>query len=211
MQFYKTFRDLEANDNGHISGYASAFNLFDSYGDTIVSTAYDKVLAENQIPLMFFNHDRYDVPIGKWTALSKDDKGLKVEGVLDLNQEKAQSVYNAIKFGSITGLSVGMSVLNDNYESIDDGHQRIKEVDKLYEISIVNFPADESARILTVKSDFSACNNITDFERCLRDAGASRSKAKEIISIAKRVLANQRDVEQQEEIKQKINQILSKI
>ena len=210
MQFYKTFREVEAHDDGKISGYASAFNLFDSYGDTILSTAYDNVLVEKQTPLMFFNHDRYEVPIGKWTSLSKDEIGLKVEGALDLSQEKAQVIYNAIKFGSITGLSVGMQVNDEDYEAIEDNHHRIKNVAKLYEISIVNFPADESARILTVKSDFNACNNITDFERCLRDAGASRNKAKEIISIAKRVLANQREVEKQEEIKLKIQQILNR-
>ena len=211
MQVFKTIKDIDTDADGHIVGYASVFNLFDTYGDTIASTAYDKVIAEKQIPLMFFNHDCFGLPIGKWTSLTKDDKGLKVEGELDLTQPKAQAIYNALKFGSISGLSVGMSVLGNNYEPIDDAHQRIKEVDKLYEISIVNFPADDSARILSIKSDFNACHNVTDFEKCLRDAGASRSKAKEIISIAKRVLVSQREAEKQEIINSKIKQILNRL
>lgn len=214
LNFFKSIDGLTANDTGVVEGYASVFNQIDSYGDTIASTAYDKVLEEKQTPLMFFNHDRNEIPIGKWTSLSKDERGLKVVGQLDLAQAKAQEIYNAIKFGSITGLSVGMSVNPEKYEDAGDGNFVIKEVNKLYEISIVNFPADTYARILNCKSvDFSSCKNITEFEKSLRDAGCSRNQAKELISVAKRVLINQRDVDKQDnadEVLNKIQNILKK-
>ena len=73
----------------------------------------------------------------------------------------------------------------------------IKAIDRLYEISVVNLPADDNARISSYKSaDFNDCNDIKGFEKCLRDAGFSRSKAKEIISVAKRVL-NQCDADRE--------------
>lgn len=214
INIYKNMSGLTAKDSGVIEGYASVFNKVDSYGDTVMPTAYDRVLAEQQSPIMFFNHDRWEIPIGKWTSLTKDDIGLKVVGELDLNQEKAQKVFNAIKFGSITGLSVGMTVNNDNYEK-SGSNWIIKEVEKLYEISIVNLPADDYARILSCKSiDFDTCNNITEFEKRLRDAGCSRNEAKSLISVAKRVLINQRDVENKannELICNKIQGILEKL
>ena len=214
INIYKNMSGLTAKDSGVIEGYASVFNKVDSYGDTVMPTAYDRILAEQQSPIMFFNHDRWEIPIGKWTSLTKDDIGLKVVGELDLNQEKAQKVFNAIKFGSITGLSVGMTVNDDNYEK-SGSNWIIKEVEKLYEISIVNFPADDYARILSCKSiDFDTCNNITEFEKRLRDAGCSRNEAKSLISVAKRVLINQRDVENKannELICNKIQGILEKL
>ncbi len=214
LNFFKSINGLTTSDAGVVEGYASVFNQIDSYGDTVLPTAYDKVLSEKQSPIMFFNHDRLDIPIGKWTSLVKDDVGLKVTGELDLNQEKAQKVFNAIKFGSITGLSVGMTVNDDNYEK-SGSNWIIKEVEKLYEISIVNFPADDYARILSCKSiDFDTCNNITEFEKRLRDAGCSRNEAKSLISVAKRVLINQRDVENKannELICNKIQSILEKL
>ncbi len=214
INFFKCINGLSTSDAGVVEGYASVFNQIDSYGDTVLPTAYDKVLSEKQSPIMFFNHDRLDIPIGKWTSLVKDDVGMKVSGELDFSQEKARKVYDAIKFGSITGLSVGMTVNDDMYEKSGKCWM-IKEVDKLFEISIVNFPADNYARILNCKSiDFNDCSNITEFEKRLRDAGCSRNEAKSLISVAKRVLINQREAEEKancELISNKLKGILEKL
>ncbi len=215
MNFFKSIEGLKAIEDGLVEGYASVFGKIDSYGDTIAPTAYDKVIEEKQIPLMFFNHDSSEIPIGKWTSISKDDIGLKVIGQLDLSQQKAQEVYNAVKFGSISGLSVGMSVNPEQYEKLDENCWIIKEVKKLYEVSIVNFPADDFARILNCKSiNFDACNNVTDFEKRLRDAGCSRNEAKSLISVAKRVLINQREADEKADedmICKRIDSILEKL
>ncbi len=195
MKFNKSAKEsqLEISDEGIIEGYASVFNGVDSYGDTIAPKAFDHVITKGDLPTMLYGHDPMSVPIGKWTEMSVDDVGLKVKGQLNLNNAKAKEVFDAIKFGSLTGLSICFSCSEEGYEQKDPDDLcsgcLIKAIDRLYEISVVNLPADDNARISSYKSaDFNDCNDIKGFEKCLRDAGFSRSKAKEIISVAKRVL-----------------------
>lgn len=218
--FTKSASKIEAKDEGIISGYASVFGGVDSYGDTIDAKAFDHVIAKGDLPTMLYGHNAYSVPIGKWTEMSVDEVGLKVTGQLNLNNEKAKEVFDAIKFGSLTGLSIGFSCDEDGFELKDEDDLwsgcLIKSISRLYEISVVSLPADNSARISECKSvDFTACGSIKDFERCLRDAGFSRNSAKEAISVAKRVLTAQCDAEKSadnnaDEVSDKILSILNK-
>ena len=175
-----------AKGSGEIEGYASVFGGIDSYGDTIDPTAYDNVLKSEQLPLMFYQHDRWEVPIGKWEELSVDETGLKVRGKLNLELQQAKDVFSALKFGSITGMSIGFRVMDGDIEFDDAGICHIKNVSELMEISIVNFPADKNARILNVKGeDIELLQNITDCEKYLRDLGVSKRMAQKFISVVK--------------------------
>ena len=62
-------------EEGSIEGYASVFGGVDSYGDTIEKTAFDNVIKSGQKPLMFYQHNRWSLPIGVWESLSVDEKG----------------------------------------------------------------------------------------------------------------------------------------
>lgn len=95
--FTKSASKIEAKDEGIISGYASVFGGVDSYGDTIDAKAFDHVIAKGDLPTMLYGHNAYSVPIGKWTEMSVDEVGLKVTGQLNLNNEKAREVFDAIK------------------------------------------------------------------------------------------------------------------
>lgn len=189
----------EATDEGIIEGYASVFNGVDSYGDTIDPKAYDDIVESKSMPAMLFGHDDYALPIGKWTELSVDEHGLKVKGQLNLNNARAKEVFDAIKFGALTGMSVRIGVTDDDIEDQKDtGGTYIKHVSDLPEISVVPLPADSYARISACKSvDFEKVHDIKDLEKCLRDAGFSRNDAKGFISKAKSVLTDQRDAEKQ--------------
>ena len=94
-------------EEGVIEGYASVFGGVDSYGDTIEPTAFDNVIKSGQKPLMFYQHDRWSLPIGVWEELRVDEKGLYVRGRLNLELEEAREVYSALKFGPLNGLSIG--------------------------------------------------------------------------------------------------------
>lgn len=196
-------QSLKALDKkGHIEGYASVFNDVDSVKDTILSTAYNNILTK-EIPAMFFNHDYYDLPIGKWESISVDEKGLYVKGQLNLELEQSQEIYKSIKFGSVTGLSVRLLFEESDYEETYNG-QIIKNVQRVPEISIVTMPCDVNARITSVKE--LEIENIRDFEKRLRDLGASQKEALTLISKAKKLFGEQRDFEnQQSEIFKRIN------
>jgi HK97 family phage prohead protease len=191
-------------DTGRFAGYASVFGGVDSYGDTIIKGAYEYTLKNNGKPKMFFNHDAYALPIGKWLTAKEDDHGLFVEGELTPGNAASEDVRAALKHGTVDGLSIGYRLKAADYEDLESGGRVIKRVSLLAEVSIVTFPADSSARVdlASVKSELDGMSTIKEFERFLRDAGGfSREAVKTILSRAK-VLLNQRNADQLDEAKQ---------
>jgi len=193
------------------SGYASTFNGIDSYGDTILPSAYDSVIksisdGSMPMPKMFINHKSWDLPIGKWTSLSKDERGLKAEGELTLGNPQSQAVKASLEHGTIDGLSIGFRLNTDDVEMIDQKDQKIriiKNISDLVEVSVVTFPADAEARVdlSSVKSALEMINDIRDFENFLRDAGGfSKSLAKATASQAKRIFSHRDDEKALEEL-----------
>lgn len=205
-------------EEGSIEGYASVFGGVDSYGDTIEKTAFDSVIKSGQKPLMFYQHNRWSIPIGVWEEMSVDEKGLKVKGRLNLELEEAREVYSALKFGSLNGMSIGFRMKDKDYEYDDEDICHIKNITELLEISIVNFPADKEARIDAVKSEDRDLNDIRDCEHYLRDLGISKKMAQSIISVIKAKKNSVSDSKdgikakdaELSEIQQKLNSILGK-
>ncbi len=179
-------------ETGRFAGYASVFGGVDSYGDTIVRGAYESTLRANGKPKMFFNHDSYDLPLGKWLAAKEDDHGLFVEGELTLGNPKSAAVRAALQHGTVDGLSIGYYLKKGDFDETEEGRV-IRKVSRLVEVSIVTFPADEAARVdlASVKSeDIDGIETIRDFERFLRDAGGlSKGLATALVSRAKLIFA----------------------
>jgi HK97 family phage prohead protease len=179
-------------DTGRFAGYASVFGGVDSYGDTIIRGAYESTLRANGKPKMFFNHDSYGLPIGKWLAAKEDEHGLFVEGELTAGNPQADAVRAALKHGTVDGLSIGYYLKKGDFDEAEDGRV-IRKVSKLVEVSVVTFPADDAARVdlASVKSeDIEGLETIRDFERFLRDAGGlSKGLATALTSRAKLIFA----------------------
>lgn len=93
----------DQSEAGTFSGYATKFNSVDLVGDTILPGAFTKALQNVGTLPIFFNHDSYDIPIGKYTKLEQNARGLKVEGQLILDIPKAKDVYAAMKAGVVSG------------------------------------------------------------------------------------------------------------
>ena len=184
VRTFKTLQTVTASDDGVISGYASTFGNIDTVGDTITPGAYDGVISAGIMPAMFYDHNSFELPIGKWTSWHSDDKGLFVEGQLDLSQKDVAEIYRGLRFGSITGLSVYIMYSRQDVTLEGDGRRIINKVSFVPEISVVAMPADPSARIASVKS-IEEAKTIRDFERCLRDAGASKTQAVALCAKAK--------------------------
>jgi HK97 family phage prohead protease len=182
-------------DTGRFSGYASVFGGVDSYGDTIVRGAYASTLRNNGKPKMFFNHNAYGLPIGKWIKATEDDHGLFVEGELTMGNRQAEDVHAALKHGTLDGLSIGYYLKKGDYDETESGRV-IKKVASLVEVSVVTFPADSAARVdsTSVKCDDSMIEAVNDietvreFERFLRDAGGlSKGLTMALVSRAKTI------------------------
>lgn len=168
------------SDNGEFEGYASVFGGIDAVNDTILKGAFAETIKKGERVAMFVNHDSHQVPVGDWVEMKEDDHGLKVKGVIDLNHKDGPTVYSALKRKAMDALSIGFRIPNGGSE-IKDDVRIIKNID-LKEISLVNFPADNAARINVVKSDVEMVTDLKSAEEVLRDAGFSKAAAVAFVS-----------------------------
>lgn len=182
-------KDFKFNDEKMtFSGYASTFGNVDSYGDTIIKGAYLDTL-ENRERSIKLRWNHWGDVIGKWTTIKEDDKGLFVEGELTPNHSKANDVFASLKHGAIDGLSIGYFSVKE--EPNETGGFDLKQI-HLYEISIVEEPADIHATVDNVKSHIENLKTIKEIESFMRDAmRLSPNAAKALIS---RIKNGQRDV-----------------
>lgn len=174
------FRIKATTDNGRFEGYGSVFNVVDSYREVVAPGAFADSLklikAEGRKVPALWQH-WYDEPIGVYEGdlgggigLEEDDKGLKCEGRLLVEDDPlAKRAYAHMKAGSVSGLSIGYYVLADEW----DQEKRIRTLTKLdlREISIVTFPANDDARIEEVRAKLAAGEtpSIREVEIALRD------------------------------------------
>ena len=173
---------------GEFEGIASIFGGVDSYGDTILKGAYSDTLKKDRTPSMFVNHDSHQVPVGDWVELSENDDGLHVVGRIDMNHKDGPTVYSALKRGAMSGMSIGYKVAKGGGVENDNGGQDLSKI-ILKEISVVNFPADDFARVSNVKTEILGLKTLKDFEMFLRDSGGfSRSMATAYTSQIKKLL-----------------------
>lgn len=182
-------------EDGMIEGYGSVFGVADSYDDVIARGAFAASLKAHKsagtMPAMLWQHEA-DEPIGVWTEMSEDAKGLKVRGQLCLDTSCGKEAYALLKMGALNGLSIGFISRQWSYDTETD-IRTLTEVD-LWEVSLVTFPANESARVIGVKaSDVAGITSIRQAEQALRDAGISADTAKALIASVKRIALDERD------------------
>ncbi len=195
---------------GTFAGYGAVFGNVDSYGDVIAKGAFAETLRAAQSsgtwPAMLMQHGGLGVtaddftPIGIWTDLREDDRGLYVEGKLALDTTRGADAYALLTMQprpALNGLSIGYVAKEWAVRTKPEEPRRtLKRVD-LLEVSLVTFPANTRARVSHVKSlrDPSEIKTPSDFERFLRDAGFSRSIAKAVTSHGFKAAASLRDVD----------------
>jgi len=175
-------------ETGTIEGYASTFGgAPDAYGDVIAPGAFAESLAAHRragtSPLMLWGHESFNPPIGNWTELAEDGKGLWVKGDIDLADPMGARVYRALKRKAMKGLSIGYESKDSETDPKRPGVRILKQVD-LWEVSPVNFPAQPRASVDTVKSHLAGGGlpSLREFEETLRELGFSNSQAKGVAS-----------------------------
>ena len=176
-----SFEIKAVSDDGLFSGYASVFDNVDSYGDIVRKGAFVESISEweakGKMPPILWNHDPSD-PIGIYTKMQEDSKGLYVEGKLLIDDvPRAKQTHALMKAGVIDGLSIGYRVKEYLYNVDEEVTDLIKL--SLREVSIVTFPANPETRIEAVKSrlDAGELPTLPEFEKFLREAGFSKSQA----------------------------------
>jgi HK97 family phage prohead protease len=182
-------------DDGVVEGYGSMFDVRDSYDDTIAAGAFAASLAAHKaagtMPAMLWQHSSNE-PIGVWTEMSEDAKGLRIKGQLALATTRGKEAYELLKMGALNGLSIGFMSKQWSYDR-DSEVRTLTEVD-LWEVSLVTFPANQAARVTNVKAvDVVGIKTIRQAEKALRDAGFSNDAAKAFLAEVKRIALGEQD------------------
>lgn len=171
-----------AGDDGTVEGYGSVFGVRDNYDDVIAKGAFIQSLKDHKaagtMPAMLWQHDA-DKPIGIWTEMVEDEKGLRIKGQLAMETVKGKEAHALLKMGAINGLSIGFMSKQWAYDR--DTEVRTLTAIDLWEVSLVTFPANEKARVTNVKSADEMATP-KDAEKALRDAGFSKSDATAFVS-----------------------------
>lgn len=176
-------------------GYASVFDLVDSHRDTVAPGAFKASLSEwnakGKLPKMLLQHGGGPfftsvddmVPIGKWTEMREDQRGLYAKGYLfDTGTDRVKATYAAMEAGELDGLSIGYKTRKD--AAGKSGTRNLLDV-HLGEVSIVTFPSNAETLVTRIKS----MPEEREFEEWLRrDAGLTRVEAKRVVATCYRRL-----------------------
>jgi HK97 family phage prohead protease len=192
------FQIKVAEESGTFSGYGSVFGTVDSYNEVVVPGAFAKSLekhkAEGTMPAMLWQH-RAAEPIGSYTLMREDDRGLYVEGALAKGVRQADEAHILMRMvpPAIRGLSIGYIPEEDSFDH-ESRVTTLTQID-LWEVSPVTFAANADAKVESVRAALLGQDmpSQREVEILLRDAGFSRRQAKGLLTHGYRGLAR-RDV-----------------
>lgn len=175
--------------DGEFEGYAAYFGNRDSGGDIVERGAFAQTLKSRpaQSVKMLLQHDMAQ-PVGIWTDLKEDDRGLWAKGRLLLTTTIGRETHEFLKAGALDGLSIGFRTVKSSVDK-RTGARRLTQIE-LFEISIVTFPLNEQTRVASVKTEFDP----REMEDALRDAGLSQRDRKAAVAVFRKLL--QRDAEE---------------
>lgn len=183
---------------GTFEGYGSVFGNTDAGGDAVAKGAFKDSLAtwkaKGKLPKMLLQHGGFfgpaedGIPIGKYTHMEEDSKGLYLKGELfALDTPKGKYIYEGMSSGELDGLSIGYiprEVELNHAPKPGEPRRTLKRVD-LLEVSVVTFPMNKEATVEAVKS-IEQLMNFAEAEAYLRDvAGFSQRQAVAFVSRVK--------------------------
>lgn len=181
------------SDAGEFEGYGSVFGVEDSYGDIVAPGAFKASLEEHRaagtMPAMLWQHDA-SLPIGVYTDMLEDTKGLLVKGKILTELDKGREALAMLKAKVIRGLSIGFITRKWQWDE-GKGIRTVLDVD-LWEVSCVTFAAQKLAQVTDVKGADLATER--DLEKFLREAGKSKAEAKAIVARVRSSILQRRDV-----------------
>lgn len=145
----------EESEEKVLEGYALKFENYTKMGgyweyyEVIDRQALDE--ADMSDVVLNFNHNN-DIILGRTTSgtltLTKDDVGLKFRCVLPDTQQ-ANDLYKQIKRGDISKCSFAFTIADSDWTETKDELEvfRIKKIKRLYDVSVVTFPAYEDTNV----------------------------------------------------------------
>ena len=153
-------RAEEDERGAYIEGYPIVFNQ-----ETVVGGYFRELIAPESVNesllrdvALMIGHDFGMVPLAhsrrntenSTMQLAIDEHGVKMRALLDVeNNPKAKEAYSAIKRGDLSGMSFAFIVNKESWEDLDADLplRRITGMSRIYEVSLVAFPAYEGTSV----------------------------------------------------------------
>lgn len=126
---------------------------------------------------LLYNHDLSKIPLArtpKTMELSINEQGLNMRAVLP-DTEEGRSVHTAVQRGDLTGMSFSFTCdpAGSHYD-VKTQTRSISKINKIYECSIVPFPAYQTASV-------EARNQMTEAEQQEKAKQAAKIKLNQIL------------------------------
>lgn len=160
--FNGSFAARAEEDGRHIEGYfavfGSLYELWPGATESIDPRAFDGALNDDIRCLI--DHETRLV-LGRTTAhtlvLSVDDHGLFGSALINEKDTDATNLYARVERRDVSQCSFGFDILDEETEVRADGsvHYTIKKV-KLYEVSVVTFPAYKDTGVEARRAEYEA-------------------------------------------------------
>lgn len=194
----KAAKDAAQIDGGSVKGYAATFvREPDSYGDIIAPGAFAKSLERwaplyeqgKRIPLLYgHNMDDPKYNIGAVTLAREDDFGLYIEADFDPENETAQYVRRLVQEGRLYQFSFAFSIYDEAPVELEDGRKanELRELD-IYEVSLVQVPANQTAVVTEVKAAEVMEGIVADIKSGRRNSAKDAAELERIGSLAAQI------------------------
>lgn len=154
------FETRETGEDFYIEGYFSVFNsvyqMWDGATESVDPHAFDNTINDDIRCLI--NHDS-GLVLGRTKAgtleLKIDNYGLWGRVKINPNDQDAVNLYERVKRGDVDQCSFGFEILQEETEWKEDDsiHWTLTEV-RLFEVSVVTFPAYEDTSVKARQKDF---------------------------------------------------------
>ncbi len=146
--------DFKAVDNTRsFTCYGNVKNVVDHARDRVIDGAYRDSIAAHKnagtMPKMFWMHNPWDLPIGTWTEMEEDSKGLLMTGIF-ADTTKGRDTYHLYKEKALDSFSLGYNVNDEKWNQTLGCNDLIK-VD-IVEVSAVTFACNEESQLVDIKT-----------------------------------------------------------
>lgn len=179
--------DLRADADSSFDGYASTSWHVDSYGTAFAPGAWTKTLSEQAQKVLVLWQHWGDQVLGRPTAMAEDETGLRVSARITEATTLGRDVMALLRDEVPLGLSVGFRTIRERPATDADplilgndtpewvarnlpGSVYVLEEARLYEFSVVSFPANLNAEIDAVRRD----STVQALSQTLEDLRAGR-------------------------------------
>jgi len=134
-------------DEGILEAYLTKFGTVDEYRSTFTPGSFKKTFQERGDKIkMLWDHNNL---IGHVIECREDTYGPWVKGQINMETNAGREAFAHLRAGDVDAMSFGFNVLKDK---IEDEVRVISEV-RCMEVSPVIFPANEQAKIVSVRAE----------------------------------------------------------